>query len=61
MPFFPVPFFLVPFFPVPFFPYPVASATKRSHIFNFISKEKLDIIRLQETHLTDNDNTSDIF
>ena len=39
----------------------VASATKRSHILNFISKEKLDIIRLQETHLTDNDNTSDIF
>ena len=34
----------------------VASATKRSHIFNFISKEKLDIICLQETHLTDNDN-----
>ena len=39
----------------------VTSATKRSHIFNFISKEKLDIICLQETHLTDNDNTSDIF
>ena len=39
----------------------VTSATKRSHIFNFISTEKLDIICLQETHLTDNDNTSDIF
>ena len=38
----------------------VASATKRSHIFYFISKEKLDYYILQETHLTDNDNNSDI-
>ena len=33
---------------------------KRAHILNFISKEKLDTICLQEMHLTDNDNTSDI-
>ena len=39
----------------------VASATKRAHILNVISKEKINIICLQETNLTDNDNTSDIF
>ena len=41
----------------------VPSATKRSHFLNFISKEKIDnfIIYFQETHLTNNDNTSDIF
>ena len=37
----------------------VASAAKRAHILNVISKEKLDIICLQETDLTDNDNISD--
>ena len=33
----------------------VNKPTKRSLIFNLISNEKLDIICLKETHLTDND------
>ena len=39
----------------------VASATKRSLIFNFLNKEKLDITFLQETHLNNNDNIKEIF